>query len=266
MLSVNFLSCPFNLGSPNKLTALGCLQLSRFFKSINCEAIYHWIIKSYSAFFSQMAGILAFEKFFLPCLTPAPNQRNIFINGDHFSTFFCFLKMQALVANLKIVWFDSHPDLNTPKTTPSGNLHGMTLSALLGRQNRQLTRLVQHPLRFEDIILVSPFDIDPGEEVAIKKHNIMVLSLEKFSTLKLNCPVYVSFDFDSIKFEDFPAVNTVSKSKNSLSQVETALISFIKSNDVVAIDFNEFDPGKDPNLDCFKTAISLIQRLSFEGL
>src|SRR5262245_35763325 len=40
-----------------------------------------------------------------------------------------------------LVWFDAHGDANTPDTTPSGNIHGMSLAVLLGHGDRDLTHL-----------------------------------------------------------------------------------------------------------------------------
>ncbi|MBI4049131.1 MAG: arginase family protein, partial [Devosia nanyangense] len=66
----------------------------------------------------------------------------IFMGGDH------ALSMGTVAAvsrhcretgrDLAVLWLDAHADFNTPDTTPSGNMHGMTLAALLGEDNMEM--------------------------------------------------------------------------------------------------------------------------------
>jgi len=53
------------------------------------------------------------------------------LGGDH-SIAIGSLVGSARDAEIGAVWFDAHADLNTPATTPSGNVHGMPLAAALG--------------------------------------------------------------------------------------------------------------------------------------
>lgn len=54
------------------------------------------------------------------------------LGGDH-SISIGSVGGSAATANVGLVWFDAHADINTPETSPSGNIHGMPLSAILGR-------------------------------------------------------------------------------------------------------------------------------------
>jgi arginase len=60
---------------------------------------------------------------------------------------------------LFILWLDAHPDVNTPGTSPSGNLHGMVLSGLLGYG----PLAIHEPIPPERVVLAGSRDPDPGE-------------------------------------------------------------------------------------------------------
>ena len=71
-----------------------------------------------------------------------------------------------------LIWFDAHADINTPETTPSGNIHGMPLSILLGQGNEQLVNLegFAPKLKPEYCAHVGGRDFDEGERSRIKHH------------------------------------------------------------------------------------------------
>jgi arginase len=60
---------------------------------------------------------------------------------------------------LFVLWLDAHPDVNTPETSPTGNLHGMVLSGLLGAG----PLAVEEPLPAERVVLAGVRQFDPGE-------------------------------------------------------------------------------------------------------
>jgi arginase len=54
--------------------------------------------------------------------------------------------LNGLYPNLTVVWIDAHLDANTPETSPSGNFHGMPVSAILGRAPEAMQRLLGTPI------------------------------------------------------------------------------------------------------------------------
>ncbi|MEV4318377.1 arginase family protein [Actinocrispum sp. NPDC049592] len=66
---------------------------------------------------------------------------------------------------LGVVWFDAHPDLNTPETSPSGAFHGMALRVLFGEGDPEF--VAQPALTRGNAVLVGARAIDPGEQAAI---------------------------------------------------------------------------------------------------
>lgn len=62
----------------------------------------------------------------------AVGETPLVLGGDH-SVAIGTLGGAAREADLGVVWFDAHADMNTPETSPSGNVHGMPLAAVLGK-------------------------------------------------------------------------------------------------------------------------------------
>jgi len=78
-----------------------------------------------------------------------------------------FRKKQASIG---LIWFDAHADMNTTETTPSGNIHGMPLAALLGHGAKELTDIAGFSPKLDPRLCahVGARDIDPGERELIR--------------------------------------------------------------------------------------------------
>jgi arginase len=70
-----------------------------------------------------------------------------------------------------LIWFDAHADINTPETSPSGNIHGMPLAAILGEGHPSLTGLGGYSPKLNSRYLahIGARDVDPGERTEIEK-------------------------------------------------------------------------------------------------
>src|SRR5262249_8596351 len=64
--------------------------------------------------------------------------------------------------NVGLIWIDAHTDINTPETSPSGNVHGMPLAALLGLGPKELANIYDFSpkVKPENCVLVGVRDID----------------------------------------------------------------------------------------------------------
>lgn len=99
----------------------------------------------------------------------------IILGGDHaiaiptFSAIANHYKQQG--TELGLIWFDAHADINTPDSSPSGNIHGMPLAALLGHGNAELTGLFGYSPKLNPkyIAHIGARDIDPGERSNIER-------------------------------------------------------------------------------------------------
>ena len=99
----------------------------------------------------------------------------IILGGDHaiaiptFSAIANHYKQQG--TEIGLIWFDAHADINTPETSPSGNIHGMPLATILGHGNEELVNLCGYAPKLNPKYFahVGARDVDPGERSQIEK-------------------------------------------------------------------------------------------------
>jgi arginase len=78
-----------------------------------------------------------------------------------------------------LLWIDAHGDFNTPQTSPSGNIHGMGLAALLGEGYPELVGIGRPgpKLQQRDVVLIAVRELDPGERERINASGITVYTM-----------------------------------------------------------------------------------------
>ncbi|MBV9243137.1 MAG: arginase [Acidobacteria bacterium] len=99
----------------------------------------------------------------------------VILGGDHavaiptFSALADHYRQQQ--KEIGLIWFDAHADINTPDTSPSGNIHGMPLATLLGHGDRRLTEMCGFAPKLDSRYLahIGARDVDPGERSWIEK-------------------------------------------------------------------------------------------------
>jgi arginase len=125
---------------------------------------------------------------------------------------------------LGVIWIDAHADMNTDKTTPSGNIHGMPLAASMGLGHSDLINLYGFApkLKPENCAIIAARSIDIAERVNIKKLNPAVYTMSDIDKLGIHRiisrvlkqfkekvdHIHVSFDVDSIDPNLAPGVGT----------------------------------------------------------
>ena len=123
-----------------------------------------------------------------------------------------------------LIWIDAHADMNTPETSPSGNVHGMPLAALVGLGPPELANIFDFSPKVaaENCVLVGARDIDAAEKENIRKAGIEVFTMRDIDergmrsvreeALRLagrdTTGYHVSLDMDWIDPEDAPGVGT----------------------------------------------------------
>lgn len=70
-----------------------------------------------------------------------------------------------------IIWLDAHGDINTSETSPSGNIHGMPLSALMGMGSEELVNIYApgNKVNPQNVFLVGTRSLDEGEQALIER-------------------------------------------------------------------------------------------------
>jgi arginase len=124
-----------------------------------------------------------------------------------------------------VIWIDAHSDINTPDTSPSGNVHGMPLAALLGLGPDLLTNIggFSPKIAPENTVLVGVRDIDSAERANIRRAGIgEVYTMRDIDERGMRAVMeealraagrgtagyHISLDMDWIDPEDAPGVGT----------------------------------------------------------
>ena len=204
------------------------------------------------------------------------NSFPIVLSGDHSSAIGSISGIKAAYPNkrLGVVWIDAHADINSPFTSPSGNIHGMSLAATLNDDNLKhrinnvyedtqsyWTQLKNigvkgQKVKHEDVIYFGVRDTEETEKSVMKENhmrNYMVdeMRYRGFDTClqeavaKLNsCDmIYISFDVDSMDC-DLISIGTGTPVSKGFDQYEIIDIieAFIKTDKVECFEIVEVNP------------------------
>ena len=102
------------------------------------------------------------------------------LGGDHSLSVGTVSGVRRVHPGTGVIWLDAHGDFNTPDTTPSGNVHGMSLAALLGLGAEELVALLDgRPVRPEQAVLIGVRDLDDGERDLLRQSGVRVFSMQE---------------------------------------------------------------------------------------
>lgn len=196
------------------------------------------------------------------------NHIPLIIGGDHSVSLGSVAASLDEYPGLNLLWIDAHPDINTPQTTPSGNIHGMVTSALMGYGDKKLTSLSKNKLETNNLYFLGIKDADKEELKIINNLNIYSLSIQEillkgfgnalgglFNKLT-GKKVHVSLDLDSIDILDAPGVGIPSRGGFDYREIKY-IAQEVSKLDVVAIDVVELNPKLDRDSKTAKLAIEL---------
>lgn len=84
------------------------------------------------------------------------------LGGDHSIAIGTLAGLGEHYKNLGVIWFDAHADLNTPETTPSGNIHGMPLAVSIGLGHERLVKIRNNvpKVKPENVIIIGARSVD----------------------------------------------------------------------------------------------------------
>lgn len=199
------------------------------------------------------------------------------LGGDHSISIGTIAGIAKHYKNLGVIWYDAHADVNTHKTSITGNIYGMPLAVNLGFGYPKLVNIGGYmpKVRFENVVLIGNRELDDAEKKFLINHRLKVFSVEdvrelgiakvleeSLRYLKASCDgIHLSFDFDAIDPQDAPGVRTPSKSGLSYAESVLALKSFADSNLITSAEFVELNPTLDNEHKTAKIAVELVKSL-----
>lgn len=201
----------------------------------------------------------------------------LIIGGDHSISIGTIAGLSKTYNNLGVIWYDAHADMNTPLTTPSGNVHGMPLAVSMGLGHSTLTNVggSNPKIKAENIVLIGARDIDDGERLLIREKNIKVFSAEdvyrygiekvideSVSYLSRKCDgIHLSFDLDGVAPEEAPGVGTPVSNGISFKDSITAMKMLEEIEVLSSAEFVEVNPLLDEDNITSMMAVSLAAAL-----
>ena len=217
-----------------------------------CEAVYQ-------------AGRRAVEQGFIP----------LFMGGDH-SMALGSIGGVTHHEPAGVVWIDAHGDFNTPQTSPSGNIHGMVLAALLGQGYSELLQ-VGRPgpkLQVADVVMIGIRELDPQERLRLRESGIAAYTMrdvdergmgsvarEALERLKHLKRLHVSLDLDSLDPMEVPGVGTTSPGGLTYREAQLLMEIIADSRSLASLDIVEINPILDHRNQTAKIAVELAASL-----
>lgn len=201
----------------------------------------------------------------------------LIIGGDHSISIGTIAGLTRRSKKLGVIWIDAHADSNTPETSPSGNIHGMSLAASLGFGDARFTAL-GHPspkLQAGRVALVGTRQLDEGEKRLIRSsgvacytmHDIdkrgMAGVMEEAITVasKGSDGVHVSFDIDSVDPGEAPGTGTPVRGGLNFREAHLAMEMLCEAKAVTSAEIVEVNPLLDNGHQTVRLAVDLIGSL-----
>ncbi len=162
---------------------------------------------------------------------------------------------------LGLIWFDAHGDANTPETTPSGNIHGMSLAVCLGLGDPELVNLGERVPKVlaRNTVLIGIRDLDPGERDILKKSGVTVYTMRDLDERGMRdvvdeairlasdgtAGIHLSFDLDVVDPEDAPGTGTPVWGGITYREAHLAMEMMSDRAQIATIDLVEVNPVLD---------------------
>ncbi len=157
-----------------------------------------------------------------------------------------------------LIWLDAHGDINTPESSPSGNVHGMPLAAAMGYGATELVELQGFKPKVEpqNISLVGIRDLDSQEKKLAKKSGVHVFTMRDIDergmrevmsdALKYAMDdtdgISVSLDMDFVDPSDAPGVGTPVRGGVTYREAHLAMEMLADTEAMVSLEVVEINP------------------------
>jgi arginase len=160
--------------------------------------------------------------------------------------------------SLGCVWLDAHADMNTPETSPSGNVHGMPFAATLGLGAESLTKIFGYSpkIKPEKCVLIGARDLDSRERRLVKESGVNVFTMRTIDEQGMRAVMekslvlasadtagfVVSFDMDVVDPDEAPGVGTPVPGGITFREAHLAMEMIADSKRMVAMELVEINP------------------------
>jgi len=202
----------------------------------------------------------------------------LIIGGDHSIAIGSFAGVASYYKKknetLGLIWFDAHADINTPETSPTGNIHGMPLATLLGYGAPELTNVVGFAPKLDPklCVHVGARDIDAGERELIRKLGIRFFTMREIDergmkecmddAIKIasrgSGGYGVTFDVDVLDPGDAPGSGTLVRGGLTYREAHLAMEKIAEAGGMRSLEIVEINTALDVNNKTAELGVELI--------
>jgi arginase len=175
---------------------------------------------------------------------------------------------------LGLIWFDAHADMNTPESTPSGNIHGMPLATLLGYGAPELVNVAGFTPKLDPKLCahVGARDIDPGERELIKKLGMRFFTMREIDERGMSACMdealaiasrgsagyAVTFDVDALDPGDAPGSGTLVRGGLTYREAHLGMEKVAEAGGMRMLEIVEINTALDVNNKTAELGVELI--------
>ena len=177
--------------------------------------------------------------------------------------------------DLGLLWIDAHADMNTPDSSPSGNVHGMPLAHLLGYGSDRLNNILDSrpAVKPENTVLIGVRDIDGHEREYVRKSGLTVFTMRDIDELGMTevcrrsmailtegtAGFHVSFDVDGCDPSVMPGSGTLVPGGINFREAHQLLENCADTGKMTSMDVVELNPFLDDRNVSAERAVNLVQ-------
>lgn len=167
-----------------------------------------------------------------------------------------------------LIWIDAHADMNTPESSPSGNVHGMPLACCLGHGPKELTDIFGYAPKVagRNVVLIGLRDVDQRERIMVRESGVTAFTMRDLDELGLRAVMeravaaatdgtagfHLSFDMDAVDPDEAPGVGTPVRGGMTYREAHLAMETICDSTHMVSMEIVEVNPVLD---DANRTAL-----------
>lgn len=202
----------------------------------------------------------------------AEDEFGLFIGGDH-SISIGTVSAVTSRKNIGVLWVDAHTDMNTPQTSPSGNIHGMSLAVLLGNGSPELVNLGYNgaKLKPEQVAVLGIRSVDVIErnnvhESGIRTYTMRDIDEQGIATVANKVlaqfadrdAIHVSFDLDSCDPSFARGVGTPVMGGLNYREAHLLMEMLADSGKVCSMDMVEINPILDTSNHTAEIGVAMV--------
>jgi arginase len=159
---------------------------------------------------------------------------------------------------LGLIWIDAHADMNTPQSSPSGNIHGMPLACSIGIGPPELTHLGGYAPKIDpaNVAIVGLRSVDEAERQLVRATGVHAYTMRDIDERGLRSVIYeaidrasdgtvgfhLSFDMDSVDPREAPGVGTPVRGGMTYREAHLAMEIIGDSGRMTSMEIVEVNP------------------------